>query len=111
MSDMSQKPISSLAKECAKQHASDYLHEDCHGRGWWFYLFWFLVVGIITWFLLFALRPDFVLKCDDKRSKSRSECRRDDEVDQGKVLLWAVVIALIAVFLLWLFQWGVAGHY
>jgi len=76
-------------------------HHDhhAHGNNWWFYLFWFLVIGVIVWFLLFALKPDFVQKEDHDNNKT-------GEVDQGKVLLWAVVISLIAVFLMWLFQWG-----
>lgn len=106
MSDMSQKPISSLAKECLDKPAHHDHHHDHHhcGNGWWFYLFWFLIIGIIVWFLLFALKPDFVQKDDDDYNYT-------GEVDQGKVLLWAVIIALIAVFLIWIFQWGMNGGY
>ena len=108
MSDMSQKPISSLAKECmdtatTKEHHKHHEHQPC-GNGWWFYLFWFLIIGIIVWFLLFALKPDFVQKDDDDYNST-------GEVDQGKVLLWAVIIALIAVFLVWVFQWGFYGNH
>lgn len=102
MSNLSQKPISSLAKECMEEkvhhHHHDH-HEHGYSSGWWFYLFWFLIVGIIVWFLLFSLKPDFVQKTD-------SEGEETGEVDQGKVLLWAVIIALIVVFLVWVFRWG-----
>ena len=106
MSDLSQKPISSLAKECLDHSVErDHVSHCGDGNGWWFYLFWFLVIGIIVWFLLFALKPDFVLKDDDDHHST-------GEVDQGKVLLWAVIISLIAIFLVWLFHWGSnAGHY
>ena len=106
MSDMSQKPISSLAKECLENTVAKEHHDHCStGNGWWFYLFWFLIIGIIVWFLLFALKPDFVQKDDDDHNST-------GEVDQGKVLLWAVIIALIAIFLIWIFQWGFyGGHY
>jgi heme/copper-type cytochrome/quinol oxidase subunit 2 len=105
MSDMSQKPISSLAKECMDEPMMKDHHDHCgYGNNWWFYLFWFLVIGIIVWFLLFALKPDFVQKDDDDYNPT-------GEVDQGKVLLWAVIIALIAIFLIWIFHWGFNYHY
>lgn len=95
--DMSQKPISSLAKECMDMsHAHEHHH---HRSGWWFFLFWFLVIGIIVWFLLFALNPDFVQETDHRDQPT-------GELDQGKALLWAVIIALIAIFLIWIFRWG-----
>ena len=100
---MSQKPISSLAKECMDHAASKHSHDDC-GNNWWFYLFWFLVIGVIVWFLLFALKPDFVQKEDD-------DYNHTGECDQGRVLLWAVIISLIAVFLIWIFQWGMSSQY
>ena len=107
MSDLSQKPISSLAKECMNDtvaHDHHDHHDHCGtGNNWWFYLFWFLVIGIIVWFLLFALKPDFVQKEDDDSNAT-------GEVDQGKVLLYAVIIALVAIFLVWLFQWGFRQH-
>lgn len=105
MSDLSQKPISSLAKECLDHSMEREHHHHCEtGNGWWFYLFWFLVIGIIVWFLLFALKPDFV-QCDN------DDHSPDGKVDQGKVLLWAVVISLIAIFLIWIFHWGYVGSY
>ncbi len=101
---MSQKPISSLAKECMEESMVHEHYDNCGvGNNWWFYLFWFLVIGIIVWFLLFALKPDFVQKEDDDSNVT-------GEVDQGKVLLWAVIISLIAIFLVWIFQWGLGSH-
>ena len=104
MSDLSQKPISSLAKE----HLNECARNDHHGHharhnNWWFYLFWFLVIGVIAWFLLFALKPDFVQK-KDKRDNVTGE------VDQGKVLTWAVVLAVAAVVLIWLFQYAMVDE-
>jgi len=113
MSDlaMSSKPISSLAKEYMNQpavhHRSHHKNNKAgcgHQKDWWFFLFWFLIIGIIVWFLLFALKPDFVQEEDEHENPT-------GEVDQGKVLLWAVIISLIAVFLAWIFQWGMNAQY
>ena len=107
MSDLSQKPISSLAKEYMEKdmyhHAADE-HCDDNGYGWWFFLFWFLIIGIIVWFLLFALKPDFVQKkdCDGYPT---------GEVDQGRVLGTAIVVALIIILVVWILQWGFGDRY
>lgn len=99
------RSISSLAKDVAINNGDELVseNEEC-GNGWWFFLFWFLIVGIIVWFLLFALKPDFVQFTDEDDNVT-------GEVDQGKVLLWAVIIALVVIFLVWVFQWGFRGQY
>ena len=104
------RSISSLAKDVANANGDELVtekgweeNEQC-GNGWWFFLFWFLIVGIIVWFLLFALKPDFVQHTDEDDNAT-------GEVDQGKVLLWAVIIALAIIFLMWIFQWGFRGNY
>lgn len=104
--EMSQKPISSLAKEVMDNdmHKHHNAAEECNNYGWWFFLFWFLVIGIIVWFVLFALKPDFVQEKD----------RHDNptgEVDQGKVLGSAIVISLVLIFVVWLFAWAFGATY
>ena len=59
--------------------------------GFGFYLIWFLVIAIITWLVLYSLKPQFVLKTDDS-----------GDVDTAKVLLWSVVIGLVGIILIWI---------
>jgi len=104
--NMSQTPISSLAQEYMQNDMHKHMKhaDECVGYGWWFYLFWFLVVGIIVWFLLFALKPDFVQKTNKYDEPT-------GEVDQGRVLGISIVVALIVTFLIWMFQWGYGNAY
>jgi len=47
------------------------------------YVLWFIIVFLLTWIILYAFGPQFVVS--------------NDEIDQSKVILWSVVIALIVV--------------
>jgi len=47
------------------------------------YVLWFIIVFLLTWIILYAFGPQFVIT--------------NDEIDQSKVILWSVVIALIVV--------------
>ena len=95
------------------------IQKDQHHYGKWMnFLFWFVIIAIIAWFLLFSLRPEIVLKHHNRehRDSDRNEHsdhedhdNRHGEVDHVRVLVGAIVIALIAIFLIWIFQWG-CGH-
>lgn len=101
--DMSSQPLSSLAKSMldAEAPAATHAHHDhhCHGS-WWSILFTWLVAAIVVYFVLFALKPDFVLKDDDYH---HSSC---DEIDQGKLLGSAVLISIVIIVLIWVLVWG-----
>lgn len=47
------------------------------------YVLWFIIVFLLTWIILYAFGPQFVVTNDD--------------IDQSKVILWSIVIALIVV--------------
>lgn len=47
------------------------------------YILWFVVVFLISWVLLYAFGPSFVIT--------------EDEVNQGKVILWSAVISFLVV--------------
>ncbi|MFK5970419.1 MAG: hypothetical protein QM487_09905, partial [Candidatus Marithrix sp.] len=62
-------------------------------------ILWFIIFTVLFWLLLFSLKPTFVLKNYTK------------EVDTGKVLLSAVIAALILVIILWLVRLAVRRTY
>lgn len=47
------------------------------------YVLWFIIVFLLTWIVLYAFSPSFVLT--------------NDELDSSKVILWSLVISLIVV--------------
>lgn len=57
------------------------------------YLLWFIIFAVIAWFILYSLKPSFVLKGDGS-----------GDIDTAKVLFWAVVIGLIGIFICWLLK-------
>jgi hypothetical protein len=59
--------------------------------GFGFYLIWFLIIAIVTWVILYSVRPNWVLQADG-------------ELNAGKVLLWSVVVGLIGIFIIWLIR-------
>ena len=96
--------------------------DPCAGSGWGGQLgalfVWWLIIFAITWFVLYLLRPSWVLKGNDGHHGHHD---RDDNVeghprpqptpshqqpwvDNGKVLLWALVISFFIVLLIWLFK-------
>lgn len=62
------------------------------------YVLWFIVLTIIFWFLLYALRPVSVQYIDEATGKPTGQ------VDGFKALIGALIIALIIILLIWLFQ-------
>ena len=102
--DVSSTPISKLAASMLEADgASDDMagmHHHCHDGHWfWGILFYWLIVALVLYFTLFALRPDFVLKKNDY-----GDCL--DEIDQGKLLGSAIVISLIIIVVLAVLSWG-----
>lgn len=60
---------------------------------------WFVVVFILAWLVLYALKPSIVMK------------RGGREVDTGKVLLGAAIIALVVIIITWLIKSCVTKRY
>lgn len=87
---------------CAPVCASpcDEVVEKCGDRsGWWSIILTFIIVFILAWFLLYSLRPTFVLNTD-----SNGNVIQPPTVNAGKVVVYSIVIALVACLLIWAFR-------
>jgi hypothetical protein len=60
-------------------------------------LLWFVIIGLIAWFLLYALKPKIVQKVG-------LDGQPTGEADVGKSLLGALLIALVVVLIIWLLR-------
>jgi len=93
--------------------------DPCAGSGWGGHLgalfVWWLIIFAITWFVLYLLKPTWVLKDGGHPYPHPHEegaeghpkppaPGREPCVDNGKVLLWALVISFLIVLLVWLFK-------
>src|SRR5436853_437542 len=82
---------------CCVQKACD----PCDGYGWkWLgaLILWFIIFTVLFWLIFYSLKPPFVLQSDS------------NQVDTAKVLLAAVIAALILVIIIWLIKVAV-GRY
>lgn len=78
-------------------------YQSSYGKGGsWFLnlVIWFIIIAVIIWFILVSTKPTWVQKYDENGVAT-------GEVDQGKALLWAVIIALIVVVIIWLVRYGI----
>jgi hypothetical protein len=78
-------------------------HHDHHEHGYgyssigWAVL-WFIIIAVIVWLIVYSLRPTWALN-------------EDGELDTGKVLLAAIVIALIIVIVLYIIYAACRGSW
>lgn len=71
-----------------------------YGWGWLGTLIlWFIVFTVLFWLIYYSLKPAFVLQPDT------------NEPDTAKVLLSAVISALILVVLIWLIRFALTRSY
>lgn len=66
-----------------------------YGYGWgWLgaLILWFIIFTVLFWLIFYSLKPAFVLQQDS------------NQVDTSKVLLAAVIAALILVIIIWLIK-------
>lgn len=72
------------------------------GWGWgWLgaLILWFIVFTVLFWLIYYSLKPSFVLQTDS------------NQVDTAKVLLAAVISAIILVIIIWLIKLAVTRQY
>ena len=81
----------------------DERYNGSYGRGGHWFLnlvIWFVIVAVIVWFILVSTKPTWVQKNDENGVST-------GEVDQGKAILWAVIIALIITAVIWVVRYGI----
>ena len=61
------------------------------------YFIWFVIIVLITWFVLYLWKPTWVMKKDDTGKVT-------SEINTGSILLWSLVIAIGITLLIWLFK-------
>lgn len=89
------KPIDPCADPCA---------DPCKRNGWgnagtWGqFIIWFIIITVIIWFILYSVKPDFIRRTTPDGTVT-------EEIDNGRALVWAIVIALIIVILIGLFTY------
>ena len=66
-------------------------------RNFGYYFVWFIVVAVVLWLIFYFGNPKFV-------QNKNPDGTPTGVANGGKALLWAVIIALIVVLIIWLFQ-------
>jgi hypothetical protein len=86
------EPVSPCDDPCAKKAG--------YGWGWLGALvLWFIIFTVIFWLIFYSLKPSFVLQSGS------------NQVDTAKVLLAAVIAALILVVIIWLIKAAIGRRY
>lgn len=87
-------------KEECKPPCADPCASTGYGWGWLGALIlWFIIFTVLFWLIYYSLKPSFVLQTDS------------NQVDTAKVLLAAVISALILVIIIWIIKAAVSRRY
>lgn len=74
------------------------------------YFLWFVVATIVAWFLLWALRPEWLRARHDEHDDSSDSHHRghhdDHRHDHGRLFGAAIILGIIFVIFVWLFRWS-----
>lgn len=60
-------------------------------------ILWFIIIAVIVWFILWALKPKAVQVLTPSGEPT-------GQLDAGKVLIASIIIALIIVLIIWLIR-------
>lgn len=61
------------------------------------FILWFVIIAVIAWLILYAIKPSVVQKVNAQNVHT-------GEPDPLKVLVGAILIAIIIVIIIWLFR-------
>lgn len=88
-----------------------------YGGYWAWGFLLFIILVIIIWVILWVTCPEFIRKdhgdCDDDHDRFDKDGKKCCDVDGGKALLAAIIIALIICFIIFIIAaaWGGWGGY
>ncbi len=76
-------------------------------------LLWFIIIWIFIVLILWATKPKFIRRKDKGHGKNDDHGDHHDkhQVDLGKAVLWAFIIALIIILIFWVFLYAGTGGY
>jgi ABC-type Fe3+ transport system permease subunit len=92
---------SGFAVLAQKKPVEEHMHEESWGGGWAVWAFvWFIIIVAIVFFLIVAFGGEWLEgSSSDESGHGRGKgCNNN----WGRALLWAVVVALIVLVLIWL---------
>jgi di/tricarboxylate transporter len=96
MSEQLESIYPQLSDCCPKQET---VHSNSTGGGKFaYFILWWVILVVIIWFIIYSLQPSWIMKGPDSDCEGGS-CKKKCEVDQGKAVLVAVIIALIIMLL------------
>lgn len=93
-------PLGSLSP--GAQMMDNKMHNDGYGGYFAWAILWFIIIVVIVWLVLLAVKPTWVQKTDSAGNPT-------GEIDNGKAFLWAVVIAFIICVIIWI-VYALAGY-
>ena len=99
------------ASEAKKEHGH---HHHNYASG----LLWFIIIWIFIVLILWATKPKFIRRKNKGYGKNDKDDHGDHhnghQVDLGRAVLWAFIIALIICLIFWVFLYagtgGVGNH-
>jgi hypothetical protein len=93
-------PAPKCAPKCAPKKA--HCDDPCKGYDWsWlgYIVLWFIAFTVIFYLIFYSLKPGFVLQSGT------------NQVDTAKVLLAAIIAAILLIIIVWLIKFAVQRHW
>ncbi len=90
-------PVEDIRPVPTRGGRASFDYEKITGAGAGNLILWFVVIGLIAWCLLYALKPTVVQKVG-------LDGLPTGDADTGKTLLGALLIALIITLIIWLLR-------
>lgn len=94
---------SGFAVLAAKKPMEEHVYEESWGGGWAVWAFvWFIIIVAIVFFLIVAFGGEWLEGSSSDESGHGHGRGKGCNNNWGRALLWAVVVALVILILIWL---------